>query len=303
MLLLEESGIVAGNLGWVDRANIWTYDVASGKIRLVPTGASGYCTLRRFGDLVRVVGHFGQAGIVSIRHARHIDRDLARLELTGGEAQFSGDSDLWRLVDPSILIGFSQGDPKLIHLDPIHMRVSLLDLSWHNDETYDLGYQGLVDSITLPDGQHVLVSVQRSSELIVVNIEKNAKVGEISLAGRSGNPVFVARCDDRLITTDYDTVCIVDLTRRLTVAERKVQEERDGIRHFAGDSNLCATGLCVPRPFSGDVVLLDRHSLATIATAHTGSQPLVAVELPGGAVLGRDWKTGSPLFGLAGIDR
>lgn len=55
--------------------------------------------------------------------------------------------------------------------------------------------------------------------------------------------------------------------------------------------------ILVPRPGSGDVLVLDSESLAIHASVYLGSEPLVAVALADGRIVARDWMTGSVLLG------
>src|SRR5579875_2110192 len=85
-----------------------------------------------------------------------------------------------------------------------------LDLSWFSAENYDLGYQGLMDSLAIPNCGLVAVSVQRSSKLVLLDIETNTRVGTITLAGRNGNPTLVPLSQTEIVASDYDSLCIVD---------------------------------------------------------------------------------------------
>jgi YVTN family beta-propeller protein len=51
----------------------------------------------------------------------------------------------------------------------------------------------------------------------------------------------------------------------------------------------------VPRPGSGDVVLIDAVTLDVISVLSIGRQPLEAVLTASGEVVARDWETGDTL--------
>jgi hypothetical protein len=137
----------------------------------------------------------------------------------------------------------------VLHIDAENRMVRQLDLSWYDGGAYDLLYQSLIDAMTLPNHKRALVSVQRSSQLVEIDIERNMKVGYLELAGRSGNPPLSISSQEALITTDYDAICRVDIERRETVKQRLLQEPDGQMRHFVGSpSAVGATHVLLPRP-------------------------------------------------------
>jgi hypothetical protein len=292
--LLEEDGLVIDNLGWVDGSCLWTFELSAEQAHLIPTGSAKHIGLRRYGDVFRIIHHQSITPSISLRRTSDLRIDAAKLEVLGQEADFSGDASLWDFVDPCALVPTGR-ETLLMHLDASNGRTSQLNLDWYWDGDYDLGYQGLVDCLTLPGREQVIVSVQRSSRLVIVDILQNKKTAEFELAGRSGNPKLQFWDENHIITVDYDTVCLVDLRTMQMVATARLQNEINGVRCFAGDARLDRDGVIVARPFSGDVVLLDRRDLTVIRRAVTGHQPLNAVQVSSSGVLGRDLKTGAVL--------
>ncbi len=127
-------------------------------------------------------------------------------------------------------------DDRLIKIDAIGQRVVELELSWYLKGGYDLVYQGLVDCLTLPHQDRVIVSVQRSSKLVLIDIEKNRPVGTIQLADRGGNPHLRMRTTEDFIASDYDTLCRVDIRSMSTIRSARLQgDASDGTRQFVGD--------------------------------------------------------------------
>ena len=140
--------------------------------------------------------------------------------------------------------------------------------------------------------------MQRSSRLVVLDIRKNEKIREISLADRGGNPLLTLLSDTQMLATDYDTMCRVDLDSMSLVASQRLQGDSDKrARQFVGDFSLDEAGILLARPFSGDAVLLDPSHFSILDRAVTGGEPLQAVRVSSNAVLARDWKTGHPLEG------
>jgi hypothetical protein len=290
----EKARRLISSLGWVDGPCIWVFDVDGRRSRLVHVSSSRFVALRRYADVLRIVHHGGIAPTVSLRRVSSIDREAALLEYDD-RPYFSGDDELWSLVDPCVLVP-RKSTTVLLYVDAPNKRVRELDLRWFYLGDYDLGYQRPIDCLTLPDREHVVVSIQRSSRLAVVNILENRKVGEIQLAGRSGNPELVLREDGNLIASDYDTLCRVDLEKMaITAAVRLQDESSGGTRQFIGDFIVQSEGIVVARPFSGDVLLVDESDFSVKASASTGAEPLQAVLVAGADVLGRDWKTGHVL--------
>lgn len=131
---------------------------------------------------------------------------------------------------------------------------------------------------------------------VAIDIERNVEVGELELARRGGNPTLIIASREALVTIDYDTICRVDIERRETVFERLLQYPNGRMRHFVGSpSAVGATHILVPRPYSGDVLLLHRETFEPMSRAVTERQPLSAVAIPDDEVLARDWKTGDVL--------
>jgi hypothetical protein len=296
LTLIEKRGLVIGNLGWVDGSSIWTFDLASEQVHCIPTGPAKYVALRQYGDILRIIYHESISPTIALRRLSELTTDGARLELTVDSCDFSGDAGLWESVDPCALVRAGR-ETWLIHTDVANRRINRLSLDWYWNGDYDLMYQGLTDCLTLPDCAHVIVSVQRSSRLVVLSLNENKKIGEVELAGRGGNPNLQLYGGSHVVTVDYDTVCLVDLQAMHTVDTVRLQDEPKGLKSFVGDARIDRDGLVIARPFSGDVLLLDGSDFATIGRATTGYEPLEAVQVSGSDIVARDWKTGALLRG------
>jgi hypothetical protein len=291
--LVKQRQLVVGNLGWADGPCVWTFDIKVAQEQLVFAGPPKYITLTRYGDVLRIVQLGAPYPRIVLRLVTNLEVDCATLEILEGEAHFTGDAGLWQDVDPCVLL-FGQ-TTKLLHVDGRNRRTAELDLAWYRDGDYDLGYQGLVDCLTLPGREYVVVSVQRSSTLVVLDIRSSKKVAEVELAGRHGNPHLQFFEKRNIITTDGDTICLVDWTEMKKISQISLEDERNGFQCFVGDPGLDAEGIVVARPYSGDVLVLDRQSFKIVGRAVTGLEPLEAVQIGGSMILARDWKTGTPL--------
>lgn len=210
MIYDAATNTVVGNLGWVDRGSLWVFDLSDGSQTAVAIEGASHLSLRRGPNgLFRVVHHHSPDLGVSIRHVARPDLELASIRFEGSMARFTGDPALWSGVDPTAIIQTDAG-PRLIWIDGASERVTDLDLSWFNSANYDLGYQGLVDCLSLPGAGLVAVSVQRSSELVLIDPERNQCAGQISLAGRQGNAALRSLSDNELLASDYDCLCVVN---------------------------------------------------------------------------------------------
>lgn len=298
MIYDESTETVVGNLGWVDRGSLWTFSAKSNAESRIEIEGAQYLSLKPGnGGLFRLVHHQSPDRVVTIRHSANPSVELAGIRFDSETARYSGDIALWNQVDPSVIIQTDTG-PRLILIDAKRSTARPLDLSWFNNANYDLGYQGLVDCLTFPESGIVVVAVQRSSELVLIDIEANARVGSIMLASRGGNPTLVPLSASEFVATDYDTICVVDAKTRTSRHSAPLQSASgSNTQQFIGDFDIAGTACAVARPFSGDVALVDLRTFKIVGTAPASGQPLAICLLSGSRFLTRDWKTGKPSVG------
>jgi hypothetical protein len=152
----------------------------------------------------------------------------------------------------------------------------------------------LVDCISLPGVGLVAVSVQRSSELVLVDINRNQRVGAIVLADRGGNPALTRRSGSQFAASDYDCLCLVDAETRKVKASEPLQEGSPLLtRRFIGDYDLDDTTCAVARPYNGDVLLLDLPTFAVRESVPVRGQPLAVCMTSPSTFVTRDWQTGA----------
>jgi hypothetical protein len=215
--------------------------------------------------------------------------ESGRTSLIGNEAAWDGLPQLFvaHLAQP-------WNDHVLVKIESGHLHIQRLE--WY-DSSYDKGYQGVIDVIALPDPRYAIVSVQRSSELVLHDLDTGKASRKVSLGSRLGNPKLALRRSGKEVwASDYDTLAIVD-TDTWRVLRRKRLQGAAGSGQFIGDYSFSADGsCCVARPHSGDVVAVDER-LKIRRSAALGRQPQEAIELPSGDVIARDWKTGDLLRG------
>lgn len=289
---------VMGNLGWVDRGDLWLYSPSRGNEHRISVEGAEYLSVKPgLNGLFRLVHHRTGKVSASVRPFANPDLELATMLFVEGRPVLRGDLERWLEVDAAMIVQAPAG-PRLIRVNVSRGEAVDLDLSWFNSDTYDLGYQGLVDCLSLPDLGLVVVSVQRSSELVLIDVEDNRRVDSVMLAGRGGNPLLTARSEREFAASDYDCLCLVSTKTRSAKVSRPLQAGTSGLtQQFIGDYYLADDRCAVARPFSGDVVLLDLNTFEVRNRAPVVGQPLALCMISPSDFVTRDWKTGAAAVG------
>ena len=174
-------------------------------------------------------------------------------------------------------------------------QATLTRLDWFDDPAYDHDYQAVVAVATVPETNELLFGVVRSSDLVLCAPNSAAVIRLVRLTGNLGNPEpYVRRHAPEVWAMNYDTVVRVDRRHWQVTGDR-----------FGGDSLFLGSlgwppderHVVVPRPGSGDVLVLDPADLSVRQRIRIGREPLEAVLLPAGQVVARYWKTGDLLLG------
>jgi len=292
-------------LGWVDHDGLWRFNVASGETDTIPLRTGGrYSSLHYLGsDRFAVAHHFdGRRFEVSVRSLSSPGDVLAHAVLEDGENSVAGEPAAWSGV-PLLYVEYLHFAPwndfVLLKISPSTGKADVQRLQWY-DDSYDKGYQGVIDVLALPDGTCALVSVQRSSRLILHDQETGTQKRSIDLGGRGGNPRLALReLGKEVWASDYDTLVVLGTADWQVLRSARLQNAFAGTQQFIGDFSFAAdqARCAVARPFNGDVVAVDLASLRITSSAKLGRQPLEAIALPGGKIVARDWKTGDLLLG------
>jgi hypothetical protein len=300
MIFDDATQLAVDNLGWVDRGSLWTYSVRDAKEERIRIADADHLRLKKGAHgLFRVISWETPRAGISIRHFRDPSAELAGLRIQNSSATFTGNDDLWGHFDSAVLIRSDTGD-RLVRIDASAKKIIDLDTSWFSDNNYDTGWSSLVDCLTLPGGKFVLVSAQRSSRISIIDREQNKEIGSFTIAGRNGNPELHLLTDNDLLANDYDTMCRVDIKNRKLAASALLQSATAAnVGQFIGHYYPHANGTCaVARPYNGDALLIDSHSLATIKRVSLGGQPLSICMTTDSAVITRDWANGRVAIGL-----
>jgi hypothetical protein len=292
-------------MGWVDHDALWQLDVAAGTTETIPlsTGAR-YASLHSAGSSRFAVAHHfdGRRFEVSVRSFAAPGVVLARAVAEDGESRVAGDSSAWTDV-PDLYVEYLAFAPwcdfVLVKVSASTRAIEVQRLEWY-DDSYDKEYQGVIDVLELPGYGCALVSVQRSSRLILHDLETGTQRRSIDLCGRGGNPTLELRDSGKEVwASDYDALAVVRTDNWQIRRSSRLQSAAAGTQQFIGDFSFAPDQeLCVvARPFSGDVVGIDLGTLKIKRFAKVGRQPLEVAALRGGEVVARDWKTGDLLRG------
>ncbi|HVT37840.1 MAG TPA: hypothetical protein VHE78_02230 [Gemmatimonadaceae bacterium] len=305
MISSPDGTTVLSSLGWVDKDALWLFDAVRGATETIPLGTGArYASLHSDGSgRFAVAHHFdGRRLEVSVRGFSDPRIVLAHAVVADGENIISGDSPAWQDV-PLLYVeylGFAPWkDFVLLKVLPAKGKIEVQPLGWY-DDTYDKMYQGVTGVLALPDNNGALVSVQRSSRLILHDLATGAQQGAIELGSRGGASKLAFRDSGKeLWASDYDTVVVLRTDTWRIVRSTRLQGAGTGTQQFIGefsfipDQALCA----VARPFRGDVVAVDLATLKIRSSSKLGQQPFEVAALSGGRVIARDWQTGALLQG------
>ena len=305
MICNAERTVLLSSMGWVDGDAVWRFDVPAASMERIPLASGArYLSLHSHGtDTFAVVHHFDGARVeLTVRSVSDPTRVLARAAVSDGNKTLVGSAAAWRGV-PRLYLAYLAFPPwkdfVLLVVSGAAGQIEVQRLDWY-DHTYDKMYQGIVDVLEIPEEGCALVSVQRSSRLILHDLATGKKKGSVELSNRVGNPSLQMRSGAQEIwASDYDTIVVIDRRNWRPIRSARLQGAAGGTQQFIGEYSFGpgADECVVARPFSGDVVSLDPSTLRITRTANVGRQPLEAVAIPGGDVVARDWKTGDVLRG------
>lgn len=124
MIVGQDGRLVIGNLGWVDKGQLWSFDAITGTQRYYPIAAKAGGLDVRAGSQ----GHFrlgyidDDATHLSVRSLDEPLRALASLRIDGSGYRFAGNSAMWNHTELSALLRHGP-QPRLIQIDPARERI------------------------------------------------------------------------------------------------------------------------------------------------------------------------------------
>lgn len=297
---------------WVPDSGIVRRDVRTGALSQFASDGPGYLQLYEVNESRFLAARHApehDALTLSVRRFDDPGSALWSLMITPKVQRVSGDPVAAIEIRRRHVASFKNGgrwDYQLVTVGSDFTSATLGALPWFNAKAYEMGYQAPLDVVALPGSPFVLVSVARSSTLIIHDPHDARDVGQIELANRGGNPI-PKLVGNELWTIDYDTFVRVDLKTQQVVNTLKVQAplpntptwSAEGTRQFAGKLFIWSGGqrAVIPRPFSGDVAVVDPSRGLIESTLTLRQQPLYCVVTTNGHVIARDWKTGNWIEG------
>jgi hypothetical protein len=298
--------VVLSNLGWVDHGAVWRYDASTGRVDHVGLGDARHLVLQTgAGGLFTAVHHYdGSRLTVTVQSFDRPMAIVAQVVVNGWVARRTGDAEVWAAL-PQQYVGWLNGDATgaagyfLVSITPEGAEVARLD--WFDGRWYDLMYQSVVAVAAIPQSGELLFGVQRAGHLVLAE-RSGERRRTVELAQRRGNPVpHVRTTAAEVWAIDYDTLVCLDSSTWDATGVVRLQEAADGRAMFVGDLWMPPSEdvIVVPRPGSGDVVLVDPARLHVDRSVPLGRQPLVAA-IAGQQLVARDWKTGEALLGDLG---
>lgn len=304
MLLDPRERFAVSSLGWSDHGALWVLDTDKATARTYALSNAKYLGLHAGNDRsFSVVHHFDNERLEITAHS--FDEPaaiLSRCIVSGDNCSIEGPLDPWKSLARHYVAYIERAnwaDFALITIQDSGT-VTVKTFDWY-DDSYDKGYQGIVGVTAVPGSDHLLISVQRSSRVIVCSAD-GRKLGEFTLADAHGNPkLLFLKGKSELWADDYDTLLALEPGTWQIRQSLRLQPSASGTAEFIGqfaftiDESYCA----VARPFSGDVVVLEPLNLQTRFRAQVGAQPLEVALMRDRRVYARDWKSGVLLQGTA----
>jgi hypothetical protein len=306
MIASDDRSVIVSSLGWVDHDALWVLNAPHNRPETVACNSGAkWLSVRKGSDGHFVVVHHFDAERfeLSVRRFETPHQADATVIVTSSGAVFSGDQGLWRYV-PRLHAEYLPFAPwqeyVLLTVEADLERVAVQRFAWF-DDSYDHGCQGIIGVLEMPGEDFAMVAVQRSSVLVMHDLETGASRGSVALGDRQGNPHMLLRRGE-LWATDYDTLIVVDTCTWQVARSRHLQDAVQGTAMFVGDFALTAdeSTCLVARPGSGDIIGLEPQTLAVVGRAMTGQEPLELAALGDDRVVARDWKTGAFLSARVG---
>lgn len=309
MLLDPEERCLVSNLAWADQGSLWVYDTAQGRARSCKISDAKFMTLHQGNNgLFSIVHHYDNPRFeISVHSFSKPEVELSRTSFKDSGQSLAGDSSLWSQV-PSCYVTYldgmsdSEAGYRLVRIMEGGC-MCLRKFAWYTDEHFDKGYQGIVGVFDVPERGVLLVSVQRSSVLIIEDANTGQQVGSIDLGGIGGNPeLYFDSTNNMIWASDYDSILRLRADTFEVVSRLRLQETDNEVSHlFIGNYLFDKSGsnCLVPRPFSADALLLDTLTSEVKCKVDLGQQPLEGAILSNGQVICRNWRDGMILEGRA----
>jgi hypothetical protein len=282
------------NLGWVDKGNLWIFSTVTKNVETVKLSDAQYLSIQKGENGYFAVGHYYDDSRfeVSLHHSSVPAKAVCKLSFDSFKNSKEGDIKLLCHIPKYYIANLNINNEFKFHLFKIENGKLVLDddkINWYYNGNFDFGYQGLIGVTEYKD--ELLFCVQRDGSLYRYSLISNEIIEKIPLANKYGNPrITFSSSFSELWVDDYDTLLKVNPQNWKIEKYKLLQEANKGTGQFIGSYSIIKDSIVVPRPFSSDILILDKN-LNLKDSFKVGNQPLEAVLLDK-LIVARDWQTG-----------
>lgn len=155
----------------------------------------------------------------------------------------------------------------------------------------DPGYSEPSNAMLMPNGREVAINIIRCSHMAIFDVDSH-RTRLVEMPGAGGSNDMTVR-DRSLWIVNYDTLCEIDIetlrVRASPTLQPACRDKASGFMTHAFVGNVrysdAAKGWLVPRPYSGDIPLVDPATLSPRARIDCGGNPYDLVEFSDGRLL------------------
>jgi hypothetical protein len=305
MIYNDKYGKIISNLGWVDKGSLWFHDLELKKSYSEKISSADYLSLNQINkdyfSILHLLGdnHF----MISIHHFDNPGKILSSYDFNNYKITIKDEEALIKYVPRYYIVGLKQNGSYDNHLAILSSNSIIIDFEifdWYRNGAYDFGYQNLLTVNEFND--LLLFTIQRDGSLYLYDKNKEKLIKRISLPGNLGNPrLRFLSSNDYILIDNYDTIVKLKVNNWKVKKSKLIQAPDNNMaQQFIGEFNLTPDekACIIPRPFSGDVVILDTKKLKIRQTINIGKQPIEAILSNDGQIISRDWQSGEFLDGV-----
>ncbi len=301
MIFYESNQIAASNMGWIDHGALWIYDGKVDKQYMVQLSDANYLTIiKRLSGYFAVIHHYDNGITISAHHFYDPSRKLVWTSYPHS-GHSGGDPQYWRYMPDYYTAGFTTEGNHAFHLLCMQDGKLVLDdekISWYHQGAFDFANQELTGVYDIRDD--LLFTVKGEAGLYRFDKNENRMVERLGLAGGPGNPfVYYIPMQNELWISNGDSLNYMGAYNWKMLQSKQFQEtSATGVKQCIGGFTMAydLTFCVLSRPFSGDVLSM-ADDMVVNGVCKLGKQPVEAMLMKNGQVIGRDRKTGEMLRG------
>lgn len=281
----------------------WVYDIRARRVRLVTHGPGGRFQIVQGSDNYFLVVYFINKAIsrITLRNFRKLDQVIAQIEVKDECGQLP-DSLSWKHVPSQF-----DTDECSVYLFPDKGNWEIRRLPWIEDSSwfydgpdYDVMYQGIGPAARIPGRRNVFIPIFRDTRVVVYDVLARRVIDKVDVGGCFGcSAVRFCKKENEIWVLNYDSLARINIDTLKVIASQRIQHEVGGVGAFIGLWNFDLTeSLCViPRPYSGDVVVIDVKAFSIVDVCPIGGRPYEGILLDSGEIVSREMKSGDLLLG------